>query len=145
MLYFIAEDAREIMAALGFRTVNELIGRVDLLEVDGDAERDGWSRSQPNTLSRDQTVPDTAVCCTTMQEHGLELDCKLIELSRPAIDFQRRVDIDLPEPRGRTMLSHDIEGAQGEEGLPEDTIHVKLRIGRTELCVACGGCKLSRG
>ena len=58
MLYFIAEDAREIMAALGFRTVNELIGRVDLLEVDGEAlnEKGAGLDLNRTTLSRDQTA-----------------------------------------------------------------------------------------
>ena len=134
MLYFIAEDAREIMAALGFRTVNELIGRVDLLEVDGEAlnEKGAGLDLNPILFPAIKPRPDTAVCCTTMQEHGLEkvLDRKLIELSRPAIDFQRRVDIDLPVFNTNravgTMLSHEIAKRQGEEGLPEDTIHVKL-------------------
>jgi len=134
MLTFIAEDAREVMASLGIRKITDLIGRVDLLEVDSEVLSEKSAKVDLNALlfPAFKPRPDTAVCCTTMQEHGLEkvLDRKLIELSWPAIERRERVEVDLPIYNTNravgTMLSHEIAKRIGEEGLPEDTIHIKL-------------------
>jgi len=75
---------------------------------------------------------DVEVICTQKQNHGLEhaLDNKLIELARGAIERRESVQIDLPVVNTNrvvgTMLSHEIVKAHGEQGLPDDTVHIKL-------------------
>ena len=133
-LLFVAEDLRLVMAELGFRTVHDMIGRVDMLEAD-DTVRNWKTKGvdlegvlHPAIKPR----PETEVCCTIMQDHGLErvLDRRLIELSQPAIVSRRKVSLDLPiyntDRATGTMLSHEIAKRHGEEGLPDNSIHVKF-------------------
>ncbi len=133
-LFMVAEDARRVMAELGFRTFDEMIGRADCLQTD-DAIRhwkaDGLDLSpilQPARKPR----PDVEVRCTIKQDHGLELalDNKLIELARPAIERGEPVRIDLPVINTNrtvgTMLSYTIAKRHGADCLPDDTIHIKL-------------------
>ncbi|MEX0586295.1 MAG: glutamate synthase-related protein, partial [Pirellulales bacterium] len=133
-LFLVAEDAREIMASLGIRTIDELIGRVELLETD-DAIRhwktDGLDLTpilNPATKPR----PDVEVRCTRKQDHGLELalDHQLVELARPALDGREYVRIVLPIVNTNrtvgTILSHTVARKWGEQGLPDGVIHVKF-------------------
>ncbi len=131
---FLAEEMREIMAELGFRTVNEMIGRVDALDPRRAIEH--W-KAQGLDFSRllyrqEATTPGEPVYCAEEQDHGLELalDHKLIELAGPALDDGRAVEIDLPiRNSNRTvaaMLSGKVAKGYGEDGLPEDTIKVKF-------------------
>jgi len=133
-LFMVAEEARRIMAELGFRSFDEMIGRAEFLETD-DAIRhwkaDGLDLSKilaPAVPPR----PDVDVRCTRKQDHGLELalDNKLIELAEPAIERGEKVRIDLPVINTNrtvgTMLSHTIAKKRGAECLPDDTIHIKL-------------------
>ncbi len=133
-LYFVAEDARRVMAELGFRTVREMVGRVDMLEPD-DSVRNWKTQSvdlegvlHPAVKPR----PETEVCCTISQDHGLEkvLDRELIRLCHDALDKERQVKLDLPitntDRATGTMLSHEIAKRYGEAGLPADLIHVKF-------------------
>jgi len=131
---FIAEDLREIMAELGFRTVNEMIGRVDMLDAREATEH--W-KAQGLDLSRllyqqpARTHGEANYCCEA-QDHGLEkaLDHQLIELSLVALEHQQPVEIDLPiHNSNRTvgaMLSGEIAKRYGEDGLPPDTIKIHL-------------------
>src|SRR5262249_19602339 len=106
-LFMVAEEARRIMAKLGFRTLNELIGRGDLLETN-DAVRntdapfrhwkaDGIDLTSLLTPGR-KPRPDVEVYCTRKQDHGLQfaLDNKLIELAMPQLERGERVWLDLP-------------------------------------------------
>ncbi len=133
-LFMVAEEARRIMAELGFRSIDEMVGRVDLLQTD-DAIRhwkaDGLDLSKilaPAVRPR----PDVETRCTKAQDHGLQfaLDNKLIELAAPAIERGEKVRIDLPVINTNrtvgTMLSHTIARRHGAECLPDDTIHIKL-------------------
>ena len=131
---FVAEEMREIMAELGFRTVNEMIGRVDALDSRRAIEH--W-KAQGLDFSRllyrqEATTPGEPVYCAEEQDHGLELalDHQLIELAGPALDDGRAVEIDLPiRNSNRTvaaMLSGKVAKGYGEDGLPEDTIKVKF-------------------
>ena len=131
--YFVAEELREIMAELGFRTVAEMVGRVDNLETR--AAVDHWKASGID-LSRLLTIPPHAervqtYCCID-QDHGLEkaLDHQLIAQAQPAIDNGTPVEISLPvRNANRTvgaMLSGRVARKYGEEGLPADTIRVNL-------------------
>ncbi len=133
-LFMVARDLRRIMAELGFRTVNEMVGRVDVLEMDGDTEH--W-KAQGLDLSAMLTPapkprPEVEVYCTIKQDHGLEdaLDNRLIELARAALENGSKVRIDLPVINTNrvvgTTLSHEIAKRHGEQLLPDDTIHIKL-------------------
>ena len=130
---FVAEDLREIMAELGFRTVNEMIGRVDALETRGALEH--W-KARGIDLSRLLAMPpranEVAVYCSEEQDHGLDLalDHKLIDLARNAIEKLEPVEIDLPiRNSNRTvgaMLSGQVAKKHGEDGLPPDTIKINF-------------------
>ena len=131
---FVAEEMREIMAELGFRTVNEMIGRTDVLDFK-DAD-DHW-KVQGMEFSRllhrqESGDADEPVYCDRKQDHGLEkaLDHQLIAQAKPALDEKKQVHIDLPiHNSNRTvgaMLSGKIAKAYGEDGLPDDTININL-------------------
>ena len=128
---FVAEDLRQIMAQLGFRTVNEMVGRVDALETRKAV--DHW-KAKGIDLSRLLAMPpragEVAVYCSEEQDHGLDLalDHQLISLARPAIENGKPVEINLPiRNSNRTvgaMLSGQVAMKYGEDGLPPDTINV---------------------
>ena len=131
--YFVAEELREIMAELGFRTVAEMVGRVDKLETRKAV--DHWKASGID-LAKLLTIPPQAqrvqtYCCID-QDHGLEraLDHQLIAEAQPAIDNGTPVHISLPvRNSNRTvgaMLSGRVARKYGEEGLPDGTIDIEL-------------------
>jgi glutamate synthase (NADPH/NADH) large chain len=133
-LFMVAEDARRIMAKLGIRTINELIGRVDLLKTD-DAIRH-WKASGIDLSSllapAQKPHPEVQVYCMQKQDHGLEhaLDNKLIELAAPALERGERVYVELPIVNTNrvvgTTLSHELAKRWGENALPDATIHFKF-------------------
>ncbi|MEK9751858.1 MAG: glutamate synthase-related protein, partial [Rhodospirillaceae bacterium] len=130
---FIAEEVREIMAELGFRTMNEMIGRMDRLDA-----RDAISHWKAKGLdfsalfAKPSAGHDVATYNCERQDHGLEkaLDNKLIELAKPALDERKPVSIEMPVRNvNRTvgaMLSGEVARRYGHAGLPEDTIAIKL-------------------
>ena len=128
---FVAEDVRELMAQLGFRTMDEMIGRVDLLETR--PAIDHW-KAKGIDLSRvlyQPDIPDTASRrATQTQDHGLEraLDVELIARAARALEHQEPVDIQLPIRNVNrtvgTMLGYEITRRYGGSGLPEDTIRI---------------------
>ena len=131
---FVAEEMREIMAELGFRTVAEMIGRTDVLDS---READDHWKAQGLDLSRllhrqESNDPSEPVFCDREQDHGLEnaLDHQLIAQAQPALVDKKPVWIDLPiHNANRTvgaMLSGKVAKAYGEDGLPDDTINIKL-------------------
>ena len=133
-LFMVAEETRSLMAKLGFRRMDDMIGRVDVLET-RDAI-DHWKTDgldlTPILTPAVKLHKGVEVRCTTVQDHGLEhaLDNKLIELSRDAIDHGKEVEIDLPilniNRTVGTMLSHEVVKVWGERGLPVNTIRIKL-------------------
>jgi glutamate synthase (NADPH/NADH) large chain len=133
-MLFVAEELREIMAELGFRTVDEMVGRVDMLEA-ADAI-DHWKAKgiDLSALLHKPEVPERyAIRCVAPQDHGLEkaLDNRLLELARPALERREPVEIEQPIRNVNrtvcTMLSAEISRRFGEEGLPPDTIRIRLR------------------
>ena len=131
---FIAEEMREIMAELGFRTVAEMVGRADAL--DSRAAIDHW-KAQGVDLSRllhfqDAISPEDTLYCSEEQDHGLAraLDNELISMCEPALLRKIPVELDLPiSNSNRTvgaMLSGRIAKAYGEDGLPPDTVRVNF-------------------
>jgi glutamate synthase domain-containing protein 3 len=133
-LFMVAEEARRIMAQLGFRTMDEMIGRVDCLESK-DAIRhwkaDGLDLS-PILYPAPKPKDGVDVYCTISQNHGLEraLDHRLIELARPALEGREFVRLELPifniNRTVGTILSHTVARKWGEPGLPDGVIHIKF-------------------
>jgi glutamate synthase (NADPH/NADH) large chain len=133
-LYMVAEEAREIMAKLGFFSINEMIGRVDALETKKAIEHwkaDGLDLS-PILHNPSKIRPDAGIRQTIKQDHELEkaLDNEFIRLAAPALERGEKVNIELPISNTNrtvgTMLSHQVAKKYGERGLPRDTIHIKL-------------------
>jgi glutamate synthase domain-containing protein 3 len=134
--HFVAEEARQIMASLGVRTVDELIGRTDLLEMDDAIEH--WKargidlsallavpRAVPDDAPRRRIQPPPPV----LDDH---LDWELLEQARPVIDGSARsvrIERDVRNVNRCVggILSSEIAAARGAEGLPEDTISVNFR------------------
>jgi len=133
-MFMIAEELREIMASLGVRSLNEMVGRVDLLE--SRHAIDHWKArgiDLSGILAPAKAVfQNTGTYCTMQQDHGLDkaLDNQLIELSRPALEKGEKVAIELPVLNINrvvgTMLSNEVAKAHGEHMLPDDTISIKL-------------------
>jgi len=131
--FFIAEELREIMARLGFRTVAEMVGRVDKLKAQ--KAIDHWKAKGLDLaplLTRPQVEATIATHCVQQQDHGLAnvLDNQLIERCKPAIERGEKVTLDLPirnvNRTAGTMLSSRIARKYGLEGLPADTITIKF-------------------
>jgi glutamate synthase (NADPH/NADH) large chain/glutamate synthase (ferredoxin) len=132
-LFFVAEEVRQLMAKLGFRTINEMVGRVDKLKITKAV--DHWKAKGLDLsplLMMPEVGPEVPRYCVQAQDHGLEniLDNTLVELCRPAIEKGERVKLELPirnvNRTTGTMLSSKIAKKYGLEGLPEDTISIKF-------------------
>ncbi|KAK9075382.1 hypothetical protein SSX86_003705 [Deinandra increscens subsp. villosa] len=134
--FMLAEEMREIMAEMGFRTVNEMVGRADMLEVDKDLTKanEKLRNIDLSLLLRPAADirPDAAQTCVQKQDHGLDmaLDQQLIKLAKPALEKGLPVYIESPicnvNRAVGTMLSHEVTKRYHSEGLPADTIHIKL-------------------
>jgi glutamate synthase (NADPH/NADH) large chain len=132
--FMVAEEARQIMAQLGFRTMNELVGRVDCLETN-EAIKHWKARGvdlTPVLTPAQKPNDDVEVYCTQKQDHGLAqaMDNELIALCQKAIKRRERVIIqksirNIHRTVG-TMLSHEIAKRWGDELLPDDTIRIKF-------------------
>ncbi|MCJ9712097.1 glutamate synthase subunit alpha, partial [Bordetella hinzii] len=128
--FFVAEEVREIMAQLGIRKFDDLIGRTDLLDMRTGIEH--W-KAQGLDFQRvfHRVTSDIPVRHTEEQDHGLAgaLDHQLIERARPALERGEKVSFIVPvRNRNRTigaMLSGAVAARYGHEGLPDDTIHIQ--------------------
>jgi glutamate synthase (NADPH/NADH) large chain len=132
---FIAQDMRELMAQLGFRSVNEMVGRVDRLEprkaIDHWKAR-GFDFS--NILYQPDVGEEVGRYCSTAQEHGLEesLDLTtLLALCAPAIERGERVSAELPIRNTNrvvgTITGSEVTRRHGAKGLPADTIRLTFK------------------
>jgi len=131
--FFIAEQVREYMAALGFRKFDEMVGRVDMLEMRPAVEHwKGRGLDFSQLLYHPQVPSRVGRRCTMAQDHGLDasLDNRLIERARPALERGESVEHFLPIRNvNRTegaMLSGEIARRYGSEGLDPGTIHFKF-------------------
>jgi glutamate synthase (NADPH/NADH) large chain len=133
-LFMVAEEMREIMASLGIRTVNEMVGRVDLLDMN--RAIDHWKASGIDLTSiltpAKVVFENTGFYKTIEQDHGLEkaLDNELIKLAREGIESGKVVHIEhdvvnINRVVG-TMLSNEVAKKWKAEMLPDDTINIKL-------------------
>jgi glutamate synthase domain-containing protein 2/glutamate synthase domain-containing protein 1/glutamate synthase domain-containing protein 3 len=130
--FFVAEEARQIMAQLGIRTIDELIGRCDLLDMRKGLEH--WKAKGldfSRVFHQPQVGPEVARHQVEQQDHrlGKALDIKLIEKCRPAIERGEKVQI-LEEVRnGNRSVGAMLSGElirQRPEGLPDQTIFIQM-------------------
>jgi glutamate synthase (ferredoxin) len=129
---FVAQEVREIMAELGFRTVNEMVGRADVLEQKDTFDHWKTKGLDLSALLWQPNVPESiGRYCRIEQYHGLEksLDRQvLIELCEPALECKNPVEAKLPIKNINrvvgTILGYEITKRYGGEGLPEDTIRL---------------------
>ena len=127
---FITQELRELMAELGYRTVNEMIGQVDDLEVRDDIKHWKYSKLDLSpVLYKEPTSLYTGLYQQEAQDHGLTevLDWKLLKAAKPAIDNGQTVVASFPikntDRTAGTILSNEITKKYKAEGLPDDTIH----------------------
>jgi glutamate synthase (NADPH/NADH) large chain len=131
---FIAEEVRELMAQLGFRTIQEMIGHVEALDVKPAV--DHW-KAHGLDISPILATPinpyQQTLHHSVAQDHGLELalDQELIRLAQPAIVAAEPVTIDLPIRNTNrtvgTLLGHEVTKRWKGEGLPDGTIDVSFK------------------
>ena len=130
---FIAQETREIMAELGFRSLNEMVGRTDVLAAK--TAIDHWKAKGIDLsalLHKPDVGPEIGRYCTQAQDHGLDksLDMtQLLELCKPAIEKGEKVKAMLPIRNVHrvvgTIVGNEIT-KHHEQGLPEDTVHLKF-------------------
>jgi glutamate synthase (ferredoxin) len=131
---FIAEEVRELMAQLGFRTVEEMVGQVGCLEPRRAV--DHWKAKGldfSNILYAPEVGDNVGRFCSIKQDHGLDksLDLTtLLEICRPAIERGEKVVAELPIRNVNrvvgTITSHEITKKHGAKGLPDDTIRIRF-------------------
>ncbi|MGH9395516.1 MAG: glutamate synthase-related protein, partial [Terriglobia bacterium] len=131
--FFVAEDLRRVMASLGFRKLDEMVGRVDCLVQRKDV--DHWKAKGINLASilYNPPVPNhVGRRSHVSQDHGIEksLDVSLIDHAREAIESRAPVSLQLPVRNVHrsvgAMLSGEIARRYGAEGLPEDTLRIQF-------------------
>jgi glutamate synthase (NADPH/NADH) large chain len=128
---YIAEEVRELLAQLGFRTLAEAVGHAELLDTD---EAIGHWKARGLDLSPILHQPQSAweqdLHCTKTQDHGLDaaLDNTLISLAAPALERGERLSVQLPIRNVNrtvgTMLGHELTKRYGGAGLPDNTIQI---------------------
>jgi glutamate synthase (ferredoxin) len=132
---FIAQEVREVMASLGFRTITEMVGRTDRLEARRAVEH--W-KAKGVDFSKILYQPDVGTevgrYCQMTQDHGIDrsLDLTtLLELCRPAIEkgekVRQTVRVRNVNRVVGTITGSEVTRAHGAQGLPEDTIHLTFQ------------------
>ena len=131
---FVAEEMRETMARLGFRTINEMVGRVDKLELR--KAIDHWKAKgldYSGILHRPEVGPEVGTYCQMKQDHLLDkcLDNReILKQAQPAICNRQPVNIDLPiintDRVVGTITGAEISRHHGAEGLPDNTVRINL-------------------
>jgi glutamate synthase (ferredoxin) len=132
---FVAQEVRELMAELGFRTINEMIGRVDRLQPR--AAIDHWKAKGldfSNILYEPEAGPEVGRYCQMPQDHGLaqSLDVmSLLAVCEPAIARREKVVAELPIHNVNrvvgTIVGSEVTKKWGPAGLPEDTIRIHFK------------------
>ncbi len=127
----IGEEVRELMAQLGFRTITEMVGRMDRLNVRKAV--DHWKARKLDLTAifhMPEVTPKVGNCCVEPQDHGLDkaLDNLLIELAEDALTSQKPVEMRLPIRNVNrtvgTMLGSEVTRRHGAAGLPDDTVRI---------------------
>ncbi|MBQ27060.1 MAG: glutamate synthase large subunit [Nitrospiraceae bacterium] len=130
--FFVAEEIRELMAQLGFRTMGEMIGRVDKIRATNAV--DHWKAKGldlSSLLHMPDVPPDVATHCVQDQDHGIEdsVDWEVLRRVKSAIDDKTPIEISIPIRNTQrtigTILSSHIAKQYGADGLPDDTIRIR--------------------
>ncbi len=134
-LFMVAEDAREIMAKLGFTSIDQMVGQTECLGVDAAIHHwksDGLDLT-PILRPAAKPHPGVGVTCLIGQDHGLEKTLDRIEIvprCRETITSKKPIQFNLPiiniNRTVGTILSHEIAKVHGQKGLPTDTIHINF-------------------
>ena len=132
--FLLAEEIREYLAELGMKNINDLIGRSDLLEIDQSVlhYKNSGLDLTPLLVPAQTLNPNVPIRKNKSQDHelNLALDNQLIEAAQPALTNGTPVKMSFPVTNLNrtvgTMLSYEISTKFGKEGLPENTIHIKL-------------------
>ena len=131
---FVAQEVRELMAQLGFRTVDEMVGRMDRLRTKGAI--DHWKGKKLDLtpiLDYPEVPSNVGTRKTKEQDHGIDkvLDRQLIELAEEALEHKRPVEIRLPirnsDRTTGTILGSELTRRHGADGLPDDTIGIHFK------------------
>jgi glutamate synthase (NADPH/NADH) large chain len=130
---FLTQELREIMAELGFHTIEEMVGQVDCLDIRDNINHWKYKKLDLSPiLYKEPTSLYTGLYKQEEQDHGLAdvLDWKLLEAAKPALENQQKVfasfNIKNTDRTIGTILSNEISKKYQSKGLPEDTIHFKL-------------------
>jgi len=130
---FITQELREIMAELGYRTINEMVGQVDALTMRENITH--WKYKNldlSEVLYKEPAEPSVGLYQTETQDHLMSdvLDWKLLAAAKPAIHSQQKVsaqfEIKNTDRTTGTIVSNEITKVYKAEGLPEDTLHFKF-------------------
>ncbi|MCC5840465.1 MAG: glutamate synthase large subunit [Opitutales bacterium] len=131
---FVAEELREIMAQLGYRTINEMVGHTDRLEMRKAIDHyKAKGLDYSKILYRPKVGPDVGTYCQMKQDHGIErsLDMTtILPACQPAIERGEKVRLDLPIVNvnrvAGTITGSELTRKNGPNGLPDGTIHLKF-------------------
>lgn len=132
-LTFIAQEARELMAKLGFKSLSEMIGRVDVLDIEKQLEGKLKNLDLTQILYRPELPSSIIGKHVIAQDHKIEqvLDKKLIEMSKPALENGIKIvhafNIKNTDRTVGAMLSGEIARKYGNKGLPDNTIVINLQ------------------
>lgn len=134
LFHFLATELREVMAELGFRTVNEMVGQTDRLEIQSLGRHWKYEHLNLSTILHKEAISlDTPLYKQEEQDHGINdvLDRELIKMAKPALTKAEPVKasfvISNQDRATGTMLSNEISKEFLAEGLPTDTIHLKFK------------------
>lgn len=149
---FLGNGLREIMADLGFKTIDEMVGHSELLEIRKDLKHWKYQNLRlDRLLFKESEGVEAGLFCNSKQDHGVDswLDWKLIEQAKPALESQTPVtgefNIINTDRSCGTMLSNEISKKFGAEGLPKNTIDYKIKgtAGQSFGCFLAKGVKLT--
>lgn len=134
LMRFIAKEVREYMAELGFKTINEMIGRTEVLVAKPERNWKSKNVDLSALLYKPEVDPGTEQYCTMKQNHHLEksLDCReLLAICKTALDNKKPIDVTLPIKNTDrvvgTILGSEITRRYGANGLPQDTIRLGFK------------------
>ena len=130
---FLAQDLREIMAELGFRTVNEMVGQTQLLKVRENIEHWKYKNLDLSPILYQYPIEGTTHYKTSEQDHGIDnvLDWKMLKVIRHALEFGQNMQVDLKiQNTNRSVgaiISNEISKRYGQEGLAEGAIKFNFK------------------
>ncbi len=134
-LFMVAEEVREIMAQLGFHSINEMVGHCEVLEYDNSITHWKLKHLDLSKILTPAIKPhdNVGTYCSTKQQHGIEyqLDNELVRESKEAIQekipVRLNIEVQNIDRALGTILSHEVSKKWGEHGLPDDTIHIRCK------------------